>query len=279
MDAKKLKHATKSFFQIVKSKNYIPVENIVDKNKLLNNKVVLIIGATGGIGSEIAKSVIASGGKVILAARNEEKLQKLAKDLGSNAKWMRYDISKISEIKHKIQKATSLFGKIDVLINAAGIHSTKSMTDFFNISVDEFEKIMRVDLEGVYFTCQAVAEYFINSKIEGHILNISSSTASEPAWSVYRLSKRDLEGLTVGLAQVLTKYGITVNGIAPGSTATGLLGVKKGDSIYTNDNEVHRFVMPSEIAVYAVLLISDLGKMIVGDTLYISGGRGIYDIR
>lgn len=119
----------------------------------------------------------------------------------------------------------------------------------------------------------------VNNKIKGHILNISSSTGAEPAWSPYRLSKLGVEGFTRGLAQTLTPYGITVNAIAPGSTATNLLGYSNGDSIYTADNVVGRYIMPDEVASYAKILVSDLGNMVVGSTLYVSGGRGTYDIR
>ena len=279
MDAKKLKHAVQAFFQAMKSKNYIPVEHVSDKENLLDSKVVLIVGASGGIGSEIARTFAKSGARVILAARNTRKLEKLTKEIGPNAKWIQFDISDVQGIKDTVNKAVEIYGRIDALVNVAGIHSTKSMTNFFNTTIEDWENIMKVNLEGMYFTCQAVAQYFVDSKIKGHILNISSSTGAEPAWSAYRLSKRDIEGLTLGLAQVLTKYGITVNGIAPGSTATSLLGVKEGDSIYTTDNDVGRYVMPDEVATYALLLISDLGNMVVGDTLYISGGRGTYDIR
>lgn len=119
----------------------------------------------------------------------------------------------------------------------------------------------------------------VDNKIKGHILNISSSVQNEPAWSPYRLSKWGIKGLTSGLAEKLLPYGIIVNAIAPGSTATNLLGVKDGDSIYTDDNLIGRYIMPDEVATYAKLLVSELGNMVVGDTVYISGGRGTITIR
>ena len=74
-------------------------------------------------------------------------------------------------------------------------------------------------------------------------------------------------------------YKRQVNGIAPGSTATNLLNYKDGDSIATRDNVIGRMVMPDKIATYAKMLVSDLGNMVVGETIYISGGRGKFDIR
>lgn len=129
------------------------------------------------------------------------------------------------------------------------------------------------------FVSQKIAKYFVENKIKGHILNISLSTGGEPGWSAYRISKQAIENLTLGLAQKLSPYGIFVNGIAPGSTATNLLNYKDGDSIATRDNVIGRMMMPDEIATYAKMLVSDLGNMVVGETIYISGGRGKFDIR
>lgn len=143
----------------------------------------------------------------------------------------------------------------------------------------DYDSIMDINLKGTYFVTQKVAKHMVANRIHGHILNISSSTALEPAWSPYRLSKWGIKGMTLGLAQQLQPYGIIVNAIAPGSTATKLLGFKEGDSIYSADNGNHRLTLPSEIAEYAKLMVSGLGDMIVGDTLYISGGRGTIDRR
>ena len=82
-----------------------------------------------------------------------------------------------------------------------------------------------------------------------------------------------------GLAQILFEDGITVNAIAPGSTATALIGINEGDSIYTNENKIGRFIMPTEVASLAKLLVSGSGKMISGETIRISAGRGVWDIR
>ena len=77
----------------------------------------------------------------------------------------------------------------------------------------------------------------------------------------------------------MSPYGIVVNTIAPGATATQLLGIEKGDSIYSEENSEGRLIMPEEIGTLAKLLVSDAGRMIVGETIHISGGRGTFDIR
>ena len=114
---------------------------------------------------------------------------------------------------------------------------------------------------------------------KSHILIISSSRGSEPAWSPYGISKWALNGLIRGLAQMLLPYGIIVNGISPGATATELIGIKEDDSIYSTENGEGRLIMPDEIANVAKLLVGPAGDMIVGETIHVSGGRGVFDIR
>ncbi len=138
---------------------------------------------------------------------------------------------------------------------------------------------MNLNLKGTYFMCQEIGKYMINKKIKGHILIISSQSALEVPWSPYRLSKWSIRGLTQGIAQKLLPYGIVVNAIAPGPTATSMQSYENGDSIYTEENSIERYTMPSEVAMYARMLVSDLGNTIIGDTLYMSGGRGIIETR
>ena len=113
------------------------------------------------------------------------------------------NLDDLSDLDEKVGEAVGCYGKIDILVNSAGVHSVKSMTDFFNTTQEEFDKIMQVNLKGTYFVSQKIAKYFVENKIKGHILNISSSTGGEPGWSAYRISKQAIENLTLGLAQNL----------------------------------------------------------------------------
>lgn len=281
MNIKKAKHALRQFFASIKTKNIVPIQQITDQNGILNNRVALITGGSGGIGKAIAKSFLDSKCKVIIAGTNQSKLESCVNELAEfgEVKYCIINLKDINNLINQMDEAIKLFGRIDILVNSAGVHSTKEMTSFLNTTPDEYDNIMNINLKGTYFASQWISKYWISEQIHGHILNISSSTGGEPAWSAYRLSKLGIEGLTKGLAQVLSPYGIVVNGIAPGSTATALLDYKKGDTIATTDNAVGRYVLPIEVASYAKMLVSDLGNMICGDTLYISGGRGVWDIR
>ena len=115
----------------------------------------------------------------------------------------------------------------------------------------------------------------IDKKIKGHILNVTSSSALRPAWTPYQMSKWAVRGLTKGLADMMIPHGIVVNAIAPGPTATPMLGKEEGDSIYEPYTPARRYAMPEEIASLAVFMVSGAGDMIVGDTFYMTGGSGI----
>lgn len=274
---KKLKRIITGTVVALKSKNYVPIQHTVNGD-LLKDKVALITGGSGGIGFAIAKAFLESGCKVIIAGINEKKLSSKLEELGGG-KSVILNLSSIKGIEESVGEAIAIYGHIDILVNSAGIHSTKVFENFMEVEEKDYDSIMDINLKGTYFVTQNVAKHMVAIKIHGHILNISSSTALEPAWSPYRLSKWGIKGMTLGFAQQLQPYGIIVNAIAPGSTATKLLGFKEGDSIYSADNGNHRLTLPSEIAEYAKLMVSGLGDMIVGDTLYISGGRGTIDRR
>lgn len=265
----------KIYKKLIPKKEKIPIVTIKENNKLLEGKVALILGGSGGIGLAIAKKFLDSGCKVIIAGRSKDKLEKIIQEVNDdNLKYIIINMLNCSKFATNVEEAVGLFGKIDILVNSAGIHSTNPIQDFFNFSEEEYDEILDINLKGLFFYTREIANYMIKNEVKGHILNISSSTSLEPAWSPYRLSKWALNGLTKGLADRLLEYGIIVNGIAPGSTATKLLNYEEGQSIETKDNPVNRYIMPEEIAEYAKMLVSDLGDMIIGETVLISGGRG-----
>jgi NAD(P)-dependent dehydrogenase (short-subunit alcohol dehydrogenase family) len=261
----------------IRQKEFIPIEHPVSTDNQFEGKVALISGGTGGIGLAISRSLLESGCKVIVAGTNEKKLSEIKAILGDNSASLQMNYAEPTAFDKKIKEASEIFGKIDIFINSAGIHTEHA--NFWTIDPDEFDRVMAINLKGAYFACQAVGKYMRENAIKGHILIISSSRGSEPAWSPYGISKWGLKGLTEGLAKMFLDYGIIVNTIAPGSTATKLIGVGEGDSIYSAENGENRHIMPDEVATLAKLLVSDAGNMIVGETVHISGGRGVFDIR
>ena len=111
--------------------------------------------------------------------------------------------------------------------------------------------------------------------IAGNILNIASSSSFRPASSAYTISKWGVRGLTLGLAKSFSPYGIVVNGVAPGPTATPMLLKDKKDDLTFERNPLGRFALPEEIANMAVFLVSDMGRTIVGDIVCMTGGAGV----
>lgn len=269
-----IKAKIKKIVKILNGKEKIPIVEVQQETQLLTNKVVLITGGSGGIGFAIAKKCLASGAKVIIAGTSEQKLNAKVKECDTQSiKALVLNLNDVSSFEAKVQEACGLFeeNRIDVLVNSAGVNPAKR---FFDITEKDFDTTMAVNVKGVFFMCQAMAKYMIENKIKGHILNLSSSSALRPAWGPYEMSKWTIKGFTVGLADMLIKHGIVVNAIAPGPTATPMLGKEAGDDLDLPNNPTGRYAMPEEIAELAVMLISDAGKLVVGDTLYATGGAG-----
>ena len=262
---------------LFKEEKKIPIPNPINAPELLKDKVALITGGSGGIGLAMAESFLKSGAKVIITGTNEEKLRSCCKKISGqkeeNLKYIVLDVLNIESMPDIIRSATTMFpeNKIDILVNSAGV-SNKS--DFLNMSEQEYDNIMDINAKGTFFMSQAVAKYMIENKIKGHILNVTSSSALRPAWTPYQMSKWAVRGLTTGMADLLMPYGIVVNAIAPGPTATPMLGKYEGDGIYHPTIPAGRYTMPSEIAALATFMVSDMGDMIIGDTFYMTGGSG-----
>ncbi len=260
----------------------VPVRNITPTivtlapNELLKGRCALITGGTSGIGFCIAKAFLDSGATVIITSRNDDRLkiscEKLAKLHKDRIFGIILDNTKVCTFEKALQSAKSLVGEchIDILVNNAGILGGHIST----ASVTEYDNVMNTNLRGVFFLSQLFGKYMKENRIEGNILNIASSSSLRPAVSAYTLSKWGIRGLTLGLARAFAPYGITVNGIAPGQTATPML-LKDTSRGLANDTILGRYVLPEEIANMAVVMVSGLGKTILGDIVYMTGGSAL----
>ena len=255
----------------------IPVPTQFNTTELLRGKVALITGGSGGIGNAIAESFLKNGCKVIIAGTSQEKLDNSVKKLGDNmdVRALVIDVTKVNLLAEKVELAAQFFGHIDILVNSAGVNC---FTDFLAVTEDEYDTVMNVNAKGTYFMSQAIANYMIKNNIKGHILNITSSSALRPAKTPYHVSKWAVKGFTLGAADRLLPNGIIVNAIAPGPVATSMLGKRENDSIYKDGQPSGRYALPVEIANMAVLLASDVCNLVVGDTLYMTGGSGIISL-
>lgn len=261
-----------------KEKIIIPVTTSIEKDKCLDGRIALITGGSSGIGLSIAKAFINHGGKCIIAGSTPKKLEMALNELNSSsAKSIVLDVTATEkELCHKIHEATKSFGEgyIDVLVNCAGLTQT---TSFFDTTESVFERIMAVNVKGTFFMSKLMGKYFKENGIKGNILNVSSSSALKPAWGPYQMSKWAVRGFTVGLAQQLAPFDITVNAIAPGKTATPMMGFdNKKENLYCDGQPCGRFIIPDEISEMAVVLVSGSGRMVMGDTMYMTGGNGFF---
>ena len=257
----------------VRKKEVVAIPKLTDQGHLLEGKIALITGGNSGIGYAIAEAFIACGAKVVIAGTNENKLQSACSQLGKQSRYIKLDVTNVSEMDQHIKNAFETFeeGRIDILVNSAGV---TNHSDFQHMTEEEYDSIMDINAKGTFFVSQVVSKYMIEQGIRGHILNVSSSSALRPAWTPYQMSKWAVRGFTIGLADTLLPYGIVVNAIAPGPVATPMLG-RDDTNLQFEKHPCKRLASPSEIANLAVLMVSDMGNLIVGDTFYITGGSGI----
>lgn len=257
----------------IRKKEVVAVPKLTDTAHLLEGKVALITGGSGGIGYSVAEAFIASGCKVVIAGTNQEKLNRCCNQLGQNVKGIVLNVLDVPSMPEKVKEAAALFseGKIDILVNSAGV---TNHTDFRHMTEEEYDSIMGINAKGTFFMSQAVSAFMIEKGTKGHILNVTSSSALRPAWTPYQMSKWAVRGFTIGLADTLLPHGIVVNAIAPGPVATPMLNRTDSD-LYMETHPCKRMASSSEIANLAVFMVSDMGNLIVGDTFYITGGSGI----
>lgn len=249
---------------------------------LLRNRIALITGATSGIGLAIAEAFLRSGATVVLAGRSNERVQAACSQLSQlqlgdghgGVFGVLLDVSVPSTHAAALENISHLLsGKpLDILVNNAGVHG---VTHYGRVTEAEYDTVLDTNLRGSYLLTQGVALGMVRAQVAGNILNISSSSSLRPANSPYTLSKWAMRGWTLGLAKTLISHGIVVNGLAPGPTATRMLVADSLDGIELSASPIGRYATPSEIAQMAVVLVSGLGRMVVGDTVFMTGGAGL----
>lgn len=271
----------KNYMALRREKELISIPQMIPESQLLKGKVALITGGTSGIGLAIAESFIGNGAKVIVCGTNKTKLDdtlsKLRMMNSASAQGLLLDISNVNEIGNRIIQASQMFddNRIDILVNSAGVNNPHT---FFDITEEDYDNVMDINAKGTFFISQKIGKYMIEKGIKGHILFISSSSAVRPASTPYIMSKWVVRGMTLGVADCLLPYGITVNAIAPGPVVTPMLNKSNSDNLYNPHTVSGRYADPREIANLATYMASDFGKMVIGDTCYITGGSGLLDL-
>lgn len=239
--------------------------------KMFVGKHVLVTGGTSGIGLAIAEKFLSLGAKVTITGRDIDRLNTIYKQINNpNLIIIEWDISKHELINEKVDETISKMGKIDIFFNNTGIYTKDT---FFDIDEKIFDDIMNTNIKGLFFTTKKIAEYFIVSNIKGKIINIGSVRSIQGTTEPYGISKWGVRGLTQGLAKDLIKYGIIVNAIAPGMTATAINNINVKENAHSGSSLNDRVATPEEIAEIAVFLSSDAANHIIGQTIVCDGGE------
>jgi NAD(P)-dependent dehydrogenase (short-subunit alcohol dehydrogenase family) len=242
----------------------------------LKDKIAIITGGAAGIGKEIALGYVREGAKVVvvdIAAENLEKMQKELKP-GNHGIALKVDITKRTEVDQMVETVVKEFGKIDILVNCAAIYPN---VPFMEITEEDWLQVIDIDLNGVYRCTQAAAAVMLKQG-SGRIINISSGQAltGVPLMAHYTAAKGGLISLTRALAAELSPLGINVNCVAPGLTATehvkSSLPPQFLDAI-GKATTIGRLARPEEYVGICVLLASDDGSYITGETIAVDGGQ------
>lgn len=249
---------------------------------LLEKKVAIVTGGARGIGYAIVRRFLAEGARVVLADIDDEAADAAAADLKSLGEVISVacDVGERLDVRNLIAETIDAFGRIDVLVNNAGIVISG---DFLEIEEGDFDRVLRVNLKGSFLVAQAVARQMVE-QIEaggpaGAIVNMSSINAvvALPDQIPYSISKGGINQLTKAAALALAPYGIRVNAVGPGSIMTDMLekAVDQDDARQRilSRTPLGRIGDPSEIAAVVAFLASDQASYITGQTVYADGGR------
>ncbi|KAJ0176916.1 hypothetical protein K1T71_006925 [Dendrolimus kikuchii] len=242
-----------------------------------SDKVVLITGASRGIGAAIAIEFAKEGANVVIVGRNQSKLDKVGNEclkLGSKPLVIRADVSKDVEPKEIVKKTIDAYGKIDVLINNAGIYKPASILKADYLTC--FDDIMKTNIRAVVNLTNVAAPHLVESK--GNIINISSIAGIKvaiPGFSSYSMSKAALDHFTRSIALELSPYGVRVNAINPGPVMTDIFdtaGLPNAIESLSKGTALGGASEPQEIADLAVFLASDKARSVTGSLYIIDRG-------
>ncbi len=248
----------------------------------LQGKVIVITGGADGIGFALANGIAREGATAVIADIDPEKLDRAKETLrasGLACEGYLMDVSDRTAIGRVIDQLLRRFGHIDGWVNNAGI---SGKTTLLETTDQEFDRILSVNLKGVFLCCQSIAPVMIEQR-NGSIVNIASvagrSGGGLMGTSVYAASKGGVIAFTKGIARELAPSNVRANAVAPGSIDTPMTTVGRDPQSYADSIRkipLHRRGKPEEIVGGVVFLLSDEASFVVGATLDINGGSFLY---
>jgi len=243
----------------------------------LKGRIALITGASKGLGKAMAFSLAGAGAKLALASRNRTQLEEVAREIanaGGEARIFQADVAREDEVLKLEQDVVAVFGKVNILINNAGINIRKQITEF---TLEEWNRVMDTNVTSVFLMCRSFVPH-MRGQGYGRIINMTSimSWVSIPGRTAYSASKTALLGVTRALALELAADAITVNGISPGPFATEmntpLMQNPEINQQFISKIPLGRWGKVEEIGQLALYLCSEEAGFITGTDVLIDGG-------
>lgn len=244
----------------------------------LNGKVAVVVGGHGGIGKAIALGLAEAGADVVVASRNLDALQTVAREIESTGRKslaVSVDVTSEKQVAGMVENILKVFPTIDILVNGSGLAIRKPADTF---PIDEWQKVMDINARGTFLCCQAVGRIMIKQK-KGKIINISSVRGRYglPAnYAAYCASKGAVDSLTRTLACEWAKYNVLVNAVAPTVVETDLTKDALADPEYARSMKARipmgRWALTEDIVGPTIFFASEAANFVTGQILYVDGG-------
>ena len=240
----------------------------------LQGRVAIVTGGSQGIGEACARRFAQEGAQVVIADLADERGRALAAEL--QARYVHCDVGDKAQVDALVAEVMQAHGRIDVLVNNAGIFRA---ADFLDVTEEDFDAVLRVNLKGSFLVAQAAGREMARAG-RGSIVNMSSvnSVLAIPNIASYNVSKGGINQLTRAMALALADQGVRVNAVGPGTIATELAA----KAVLTSEEAKNKIMMrtpmkrlgePSEIADVVAFLASDASSYITGEIIMVDGGR------
>ncbi len=243
----------------------------------LSGKTAVVIGGTGELCGAMAEGLASAGAKVVLVGRSEEKAKARIEKIeavGGSAVFESCEVDSKSALESLLERVLKQFGSIDILVNGAG---TNSATPFLEIPEDEYDRIFRINMKGVFLACQVFGRYFVERNEGGSIINVGSMSGVIPLSRVftYSATKAAVHNISKNLAREWAPLNIRVNTLVP-----GFFPAEQNKKVLTPERveqimghtPMNRFGDAAELVGATLLLAGDAGSFITGTEMVIDGG-------